>query len=421
MHETTQRRVCRTAFVVGCVLPTLCAVAWIAFLHRPWRGNDWQRMLQQRLHVRATVGEIRSPRPGVTQLLDVQFADLRSERSLGSIGELRIESWKSLLVADRLEISAAQLPAFATAIATWISAEAMPAMQLQAESLHVVGPDGKSFELKNVRLRSFTSNHTHKQMELQAEGQGGSIQLVVEHHAGQAEPMVLASLDTGEERLPAWLFADLVPGFQRCSDAQFTGVLRVESLSQQLVGNMHGRLEEIALEPWFDSAGFDRLEGTANLELETLQWQNRRMSVLQGRLRAGAGKINRSLLAKLTKLLVCGPGNMLARAENGTVDPWLDFDELACNFQISSAGITLFGACDLDESRASGCLLAAGGQPLLLQPACRDVPLGRLVQVLMLPGTSWVPATVEASRMADGLPLPRASAEEATSRKNRVV
>jgi len=407
MHEITQRRVCRAAFVVGCVLPTLCAIAWIAFLHRPWRENDWQRMLQQRLHVRATVGEIRSPRPGVTQLLDVRFSDLRSERSLGSIGELRIEGWKSLLVADRIEISAGQLPAFAAAIATWVSSETMPAMQLQAETLRFVGSQEESFELKNVRLQSLTSSKASKQIELQAEGQGGTIRLVVEHHAGQAEPMVFASLDTRQQRLPAWLFADLVPGFRRCHDAQFAGVLQVESLSQQLAGNMSGRLEKIDLAQWFDSAGLDRLEGTASLELETLQWKNRRMSVLQGRLRADAGRVSRRLLAKLTKLLVCEPSKMLAEVAGRDTGSWLAFDELACNFQISSAGITLFGTCDVGESHASGCLLASGGQPLLLQPGCRDVPLGRLVQVLMLPGTSWLPATMEASRMAEGLPLPR--------------
>ncbi len=406
MHEITQRRVCRTVFVVGCVLPTLCAVAWIAFLHRPWRENDWQRMLQQQLHVRATVGEIRSPRPGVTQLLDVQFADLRSERSLGTIGELRVEGWKSLLLADRIEISVAQFPAFAAAIATWISSEDMPALQLQAKTLRFVGTQEKSFELKNVRLQSFTRSNMHKKIELQAEGQGGTIQWVVEHDARQAEPIVFATLDTGQQRLPAWLFADFVPGFQRCLNAQFTGILRVESLSQELTGTMRGRLEEIDLEPWSDSTGTPRLQGTASLQLKTLQWKNRRMSRLQGRLQAGSGRVNRSLVAKLTEQLFCKPGAALIPAESRDADPWLAFDELACDIQISSDGLTIFGACDKGGSDDSGCLLAASGQALLLQPRFREVPLGRLVQVLMLPGTSWLPATAEASRMADGLPLP---------------
>jgi len=391
------------------VLPTLCTIAWIAFLHRSWRENDWQQMLQQQLHVRATVGEIRSPRPGVTQLLDVRFADLRSERPMASIGELRIEGWKSLLVADRIEISAAQLPALATAIATWISAQDMSAMQLQAESLYVDGPDGKSLELKNVRLKSITSSKTHKQIELLAEGQGGAIQLVVEHDAGQAEPTVFASLETGKVRLPAWLFADLVPGLKRSSKVQFTGSLHVESISQQFHGNMSGRLEEIDLVQWFDLEGPQRLHGNASMQLETLQWKNRQMSVLQGRLRAGTGKVTRRLLAKLAEQLFCKPGAAFVQAEGSDADPWVSFDELACDIQISSAGITIFGACDIGWNRTSGCLLAARGQALLLQPSFREVPLGRLVQVFMLPGTSWLPATVEASEMADGLPLPSVS------------
>ncbi len=104
LHETTQRRVCRAAFVVGCVLPTLCVVAWVAYVHRPWRESDWQQMLRQQLHVQATVGEVRSLSPGITQLVDVEFADLRTGQRWGSIDKLRITNWtsKTTLAAGKI-------------------------------------------------------------------------------------------------------------------------------------------------------------------------------------------------------------------------------------------------------------------------------------------------------------------------------
>ncbi len=420
LHETTQRRVCRTAFVVGCVLPTLSVILWIAFLHRPWRENDWQRVLRQQMHVRATIGEIHSPYPGVTQLLEVQFADLRTERPLGSIDELRIEGWKSLLVADRIEIAAAQFPAFASAIATWISAEGAPALQLQAETLRFVGPDGESFELKNVRMQSLTGN-AQKRIKLQAEPldaeQGGTIELVVEHHAGQAESMVFASLDTQKERLPAWIFADWVPGMKRCSEAQFTGLLQIESLAQQLSGTMSGQLEAIDLGQWIDLAGPHRIEAVATMHLEDLQWRGRRIEVAQGKLQAGAGKASRSLLDELTKRLFCVPGESLAPTKESSSGELLSFDELAFDFRINSTGMTISGACKTSDNHATGCLFANNGKPLLLQPGYTDLPVAQLVQALMPPAASWLPATREANAMADGLPLPSISTP--TSPKSR--
>jgi len=446
LHETTQRRVCRTAFVAGCVLPTLCAVVWAVFLHRPWRENDWQQTLREQLHVQATIGEVSSPYPGVTQLQQVQFADLRTERLLGSIGELRIEGWKSLLVADRIEISAAQLPELATAIATWVSSEELPALQLQAEAVHFVGPDGESFELKNFRLQSLVSSDSHKQIELQAEPSsakhGGTIRLSVEHHASalselkigvrdiqshlakgspdvsnpnskscqstrQAEPTVFVQLDTHGEHLPAWLLSELVPGLKGCSSAQFAGQLEIESLSQTVSGSMSGRLDGIDLKQWVDVAGSYRLEGIASLQIEDLQWTNHRLSLLQGRLLAGNGRVSHSLLATLSKKHYFSLGQELAGAVN-SADLMHAFDELAFNFQISSEGVAISGACETCKHGSGGCLVALNGQPLLLQPKYRTLQVARLIQVFtpMQPGASWLPATLEASEMADGLPLP---------------
>jgi len=413
LHETTQRRLCRTAFVAGCVLPTLCAVVWAAFLHRPWRENDWQQTLREQLHVQATVGEVSSPYPGVTQLQQIQFANLRTERLLGSIGQLRIERWKSLLVADRIEISAAQLPEFAIAVATWVSSDELPALQLQAEAVRFVGPDGKSFELKKVRLRSLVSSDSHKQIELQAEpsgeGQGRTFQLSVEHHAGQAGPTVFVQLDTQGEHLPAWLLADFVPGLKGCSSAQFAGQLEIESLSQSVSGSMRGKLDGIDLEQWVDVSGIHQLQAMAGLELDDLRWRNDRIELVQGYLRARDGIVSRSLIDKFAERLFCVPSASLEKTKRILADEMIAFDELACGFRINDEGISISGLCDTAENvDRSKCLLVKDGQPLLMQPRSPVLPVACLVQTLLLPATSvsWLPATQEANSMGDVLPLP---------------
>ncbi|MCA9230144.1 MAG: hypothetical protein KDA57_05805 [Planctomycetales bacterium] len=414
LHEKTQRRVCRTAFVVGCVLPTLCTIGWIAYHQRPWREGDWQRALQQQLHVRATVDEVRSLTPGVAQFVDVRFDDLRSEVSLGSIDSLRIAGWRSkTFTADRIEISVKEIRTLATAIATWLTTVDSPRLQLHAGIVSFVGANGEVFELTDVRLQSESQGGTLKRIVLQA-GQGepsSLIQLTIEQDSGQAEWLTAANLDTRANRLPAWLLAGVAPGLERCASAQFAGMLQIESHSQELVGSVHGRVEGVELGQWIGSAGPHRLQGTADLTLENLRWRDQRVEMAKGQLRAAAGAISGSLLLGLTEQMFCPLGERVA-ASKVAADEMVSFDQLACGFQIDSAGITISGMCEMGEKSVSGCLLAMGGQPVLMQPSYRDLPIGQLVRMLMLPGASWLPATREANDMADGLPLPHANGPE---------
>ncbi len=411
LHETTQRRVCRTAFVLGCVLPTLCAIAWVTYLHRPWRESDWQQMLRQQLHVQATVGEVRSPSPGITELVDLEFSDLRSGQLLGSIDELRITGWasKTALAAARVEISAEQFPAFASVIATWLASEDDSRLQMQAETLRLVGPRGELFELANIRLQSLVGADTHKQIKLLAspietgEGTRSTVQLIVDHDSTQS----MVTLETQNESLPAWLLADLVPGMGGCAGASFTGRLQIASTSQQPSGSMTGRLEGIDLQSWVGSGSPHQLRGTASLHLESLKWKGPSIEIARGHLRADAGKVSHSLLALLSERHYFPLGQQLEGAEI-PADRMLDFDELACHFQISRAGIEISGACETSKSGSSRGLLANDGQLLLREPKYRVLQVARLVQVLatMQPEASWLPATREALEIATRLPLP---------------
>ena len=124
---------------------------------------------------------------------------------------------------------------------------------------------------------------------------------------------------------------------------------------------------------------------------------------------------------ELTKRLFCVPGSRLAKAEENSTAVMQPFDELVVGFQISSSGLTISGACTTQGSDQPGCLLALDRQPLLLEPGYTNLPVAQLVQLLMLPAQSWLPASREANAMADGLPLPSAEfpqQKEVASREN---
>ena len=46
LHETTRKRICRTTFLVGCVLPTLGTCLAIGAYHWPWHKAAAQRALE---------------------------------------------------------------------------------------------------------------------------------------------------------------------------------------------------------------------------------------------------------------------------------------------------------------------------------------------------------------------------------------
>jgi hypothetical protein len=410
LHETTQRRVCRVAFVVCAAVPTLLTFAWVVHAQRPWREADWRCTLSQQLHVRATVEQIASPRPGVVCLKKVRLADLRSDRPLGELDEIRVQ-WRGqqlTLVADHLRIEAESFPTLAAMLATWLSATELPAIDLQVKRLTIVGSSQQTLSLLHVRVQSQRKAAQAQQLAIQAilpaAEQGGATQ-TLRLVAEQRGKLTTATLDTDSARLPSWLLADLLPSVARCAGATFTGSVRLKGDAQQVSGSLHGRLDNLTVSDWLGPDSPHRVRGTAHVELDQLTWRGDRVVAAHGILYAANGSLGNSLLFDMIKRFYCVPGP-LAGSKTNSVEKMQSFDELACGFHISSAGITLTGKCASLRDTAPGCMLAVDGRPLLMEPTYANLPVAQLVQVLSQPASSWLPASQEAHALAGKLPLP---------------
>ncbi|MGI9455089.1 MAG: hypothetical protein ACR2NU_00920 [Aeoliella sp.] len=411
LHETTQRRICRTLFIVCAVVPAVITLAWVTYSQRPWLETDWQRSLSQQLHVRVAVEHVASPKPGMRRLKNVRLADLRSELPLGSIDRVSVQCQGSqlTLAADQLRIEAEHLPALAATIATCMSASELPAAKLQIERLAIVGQEKQTLALSNVRLHSENENPRtglRVQAELSGTGQGGApptVRLLVERHG----KTTTATLDTGGAHLPSWVLVDLLPSVARCAEATYSGSVRLESDTEQTSGSLHGRFENLALEQWVGAASPHQVQAIGRVELDQFQWREQRVEVAHGNLQASRGIVSHSLLADFKRRLFCVPGPGIANLQSVVGDGLLPFDELSCGFHMTGAGLTLTGRCRTIRDGAPGCLLASEGEPLMLEPQYANLPVAQLVQVLSQPAASWLPASREANEMAGKLPLPR--------------
>lgn len=404
LHETTQRRVCRAAFILCAVVPTLATLIFVAYSLHPWRESDWQRLLAQRLHVHATVQQVASPRPGVTRLHQVQLADLRSERPLGSVNEIQVRWRGSRLVmsVDELRIEAGQLSALAATVATWLATDALPPVELRAERMTFTANGRQGLTLTDVTLQSESNKEGIERLGLQA----GACRLLVEH-----KQRTVAVLDTGAGRLPAWLFVDLLPSVSRCGEATFAGSVRIEFDSQTVDGLLRGRLEGVALDQWLGPDSRHRVRGTASVEIDQLSWRGDRLAMVHGRIRAKRGAASRSLLAEAEKRLFCVPDSRLGSLASNVSDEFEPFDELACRFQLSDVGLTIAGECRVVGADAPGCVLSRDGRPLVWEPRYANLPVAQFVQMLSQPAASWLPASAEAHEMAGKLPLPSSRPE----------
>ena len=128
LHETTRKRICRTTFLVGCVLPTLGVLMAIGFYHWPWYKNAQQQALSGKLHAAVSFAHSRRPLPGVIEYRSLNLRDLRTGEPILFIDRIRVAKHgkKYVLSADQIEISASNLSPLARLVETHMS-QPMPA------------------------------------------------------------------------------------------------------------------------------------------------------------------------------------------------------------------------------------------------------------------------------------------------------
>jgi len=401
-HETTQRRICRLIFLVGCVLPTLLTLAGIAYCNRPWRQADWQRTLAQSLHVRAALDKIASPRPGTTVLTNLRLADLRTDLTLGSIGTLSFQRQNSRLTlqADHLEINAEQLPAFAISVATWLATSELEPLDFHADRLTITNRSLQVVQLENLSIRSNTSEPKHQRFRLTAlDEAGGTLKIALENKAGTLRLVI----DSKQVALPAWLIGKLVPGVGGCGEAKFAGEITAESSNQRVCGKMNGHFDQVELQAWIGDDSPHRLQGNAQVQLEQLAWSDGVIEVVRGKIEAHHGAASYSLLLAMHELFSCVTGADWDTLKPATPEALTPFDQLAISFGMTTAGVTLAGEC------AGGELVIGDRKPLLYGPQVKfTFPVAQFVQLFHVhrPHEGWITATREAHEMARELPLP---------------
>lgn len=403
MHERTQRRVCRVVYVLACIVPTVLTVGGVLYFHRPWQEHDWQRQLENNLHVRASISQVTAPRPGERQLYEVRLADLQSSTQFASVDKLHLLADDSLH-AERIKVSFDETAELARIVQGWLSVDELSAVNLKAGKLLLSRSAQQSCELSNVQIAMVNPTSEKRKLALQADvitagAKHARVRLQIERSSAVNWNV---SLDCREGRLPVWLFADFLPGASRWNSASVSGSLQVRFAEDSVEGNLEGTIAPIDLQAWLGQDSPHKLPCSARLQCETLRWRDHQITEAQGELTSESGRISRSLTTALTKLLFCVPGKKLADPSGAEI---MSFEKLACKFKLDASGLTVTGNCTTRSSETPGCLFVSDGVPLLLQPTYSNLPLSYFVQVFCPLEKYWLPGMRKAVDLAETLPI----------------
>ena len=238
MHESSQRGLCRAAFVLLGVSPLLLVIAFsiTQFIpaYQTLRANAWSSWLSGRLGVEVQVAAVESLAPECYVLHGLRLSHPESRASLGRIRSIAVSRkgavWSIQL--DEPEFESRQLAATWRMIHDWFVCRpqiAQPAIRIVCDDLRLRELDQvQSLEQIAVEIYSQAERTVvgaEFRMPRAVPGSKASLVRIVRQHSDRHLSTVL-ELDSGAAGLPCNLISPVLPFVQQLGDrAVFQGKL----------------------------------------------------------------------------------------------------------------------------------------------------------------------------------------------------
>jgi hypothetical protein len=362
MHESSQRALCRAAFVFFGVAPLLLVIAFsiVQFIpaYQEHRASSWSIWLSGRLGVDVQVAAVESLAPERYVLHGLRLSHPESRASLGRIRSVEVSRraavWSILL--DQPEFETRQLSATWRMIHDWFVCRpqsAQPAVRITCAELKIRELDQEQ-ALEQIAVEIYSqADRTIVGGEFRmagAEPNSKSSQLrIVRQHSDRHLSTIL-DLESGPTGLPCNLIAPVFPFAQKLGErAIFLGKLslyqrnnawQVNLTNSWLAGVNYSRIH----------TGIDSHVTDGNLVwFENLKVTDRGLQNARGGIKVVHGRIDGALLTATQQTL----GVKLPRAIQ-TVGVAQSFEQLEALFEISPGVFQLTGCLENTLPDASG-------------------------------------------------------------------
>lgn len=207
LHETTQRRVCRIAFLAGCVLPTLFLLAAVARFWLPNYTQQWETPLDQLLGCRVTIDQIQTPTPGVMKFKRVVLSDPEVGTNLANFEGVTyaIRARTTRISIDRAEVNMSEGLQFGECLEQFLRKHQTHEIILVFAELELVS-ETTSLSLSNVRTQ-YISSDAGSRLQFWSPDDVAGPRLQVERNRQIEPPTTRVTFDSGTKPILCQFFA----------------------------------------------------------------------------------------------------------------------------------------------------------------------------------------------------------------------
>lgn len=383
MHESTRRLLCRVAFLLGCVVPTICTLSWIAYRQSSWSVAAVEDQLSETIGLKCHISKYYNPKP--TKWV---FEDVRLERA-GSDAVV-FPALKAELVDNTWQLSADEVEV------DWASRHRL--WETLQEGVLLKRTDGKRLQLNvaHVRFRDEVLPSLQKLEVKHDPEQQPALSSSLLVGDSLVPPPLMASVDTSnpqhwqvqlattEQPIPTHPLRAAMPQLAGLGvDANFMGQITFELNHTATNVEMAGVFRQIDLQSAL-ATNYQHGAGGAELHVKQLVVRNDNILEAFGGIFSRNGQLSRRLLDRAAQHLhvqVIPPSRH---------QDLIAYHEMAIGFRFDHGRMTLTGLCD---NMPAGTMLAGLENPLVYESPANILPATNLISVFFDNDSPTIPAS----------------------------
>ncbi len=414
IHESSQRLICRVAFVLLCLAPTIYVAGWAAAVNSPQyessRRAAWERYLSSELGLTTSIARVSQPARAVTLLHDVTFSGPESETPLLRVRVIELRPYE-----DGWMVSASQTEADVNRLReiwrilddrllvrglerltpVWIRCSELTLRGEQREQT-LAGVSAKYHLTKQLAPETLIEFHLPDRRDAEP------CRLALTRDRSLRPPATVARLDTNGAALPCSVLAGSFAFVDALGEkAEFKGLVHLQSSEQGYSGTItQSEFLNVDTQRLLAACSLHTLRTRANLQIKSAIFREGRLESVTGAAAAKLGVIDRHFLSALNR-------EMQIAAPEGVIDSdqdKLSFVQMAFDFSLDEKnGLYVQGTCG---GALQGSMLVGPQGPLLFQPQRPHMTAVSLIRALSPRNDVQAPATQQTRRLVNVLPVP---------------
>jgi hypothetical protein len=406
LHDITQRRICRAAFLAAAVVPTLAVLGWAAAANRPGRVAAYEHFLRQHLRLAVSLEAIEYPRPGHTLLRGLRISDPESGDSVLTcpVIETARHDDRIIVVASPLELNVRRLGLLADVV------------RRRMRDVADGGEPGVRFVAHGITLSNDNLRQTFTDVVGGVQRGAGAVDASLQFRlAGEpkaelgririslscaAENTSRASVElhTGGSPIPLPPLVAIWPALAHLGDtAEFRGAVWAREEPSGWHGETSGQLSAVDLTRLVTEQFPHKLSGIARVTIDNAKFHDSRLVEATLRLESDGGQIEHSLLAAAQTHL-----GLVPRKSPASGDRFHTYTKLRLWAELGSGQLTLRAS---EGAATRGVILADANGALLHESAAGPQPIANLVRALVPQQEIFVPASLQTEALLPRLPL----------------